>query len=52
MALAGDLLPDLIGDAAPMRYQDLSFKMNFPTRRAGTFSVWGVGIIDNYAQLG
>ena len=48
MAIAGDLLPNLIGDAAPMRYQDLSFKMNFPTRRAGTFSVWGIGIIDHY----
>jgi hypothetical protein len=48
MALAGDIVPDLIGDAAPMRYQDLSFKMNFPTRRAGTFSVWGIGIIDHY----
>ena len=50
MALAGDLLPDLIGDAAPMRYQDLSFKLNFPTRKAGTFSVWGIGIIDHYPQ--
>jgi hypothetical protein len=27
-------------------YQDLSFKMNFPTRRAGTFSLWGMGGID------
>jgi len=34
-----------------VRYQDLSFKMNFPTKRAGTFSVWGIGIIDNYSQL-
>ena len=48
MALAGDLLPDLVGNAAPMRYQDLSFKMNFPTRRAGIFSVWGIGITDHY----
>jgi hypothetical protein len=50
MALAADLLPDLVGDAAGMRYQDLSFKMNFPTRRAGTFSVWGVGIIDRFLE--
>jgi len=50
MALAADLLPDLIGDAAGMRYQDLTFKMNFPTRRAGTFTVWGVGIIDHFLQ--
>lgn len=50
MALAGDLLPDLVGDAAGMRYQDLSFKLNFPTRRAGTFTVWGVAIKDHYLQ--
>lgn len=28
------------------RYQDLSFKMNFPTKKAGTFSLWGMGGID------
>ncbi|MEX1192291.1 MAG: carboxypeptidase-like regulatory domain-containing protein [Brumimicrobium sp.] len=27
-------------------YQDLSFKLNFPTKKAGTFSVWGLGLID------
>jgi len=48
MALMGDLFPDLLGGAAGMRYQDLSFKMNFPTRAAGTFTVWGVGIKDHY----
>jgi hypothetical protein len=48
MAIMGDLFPDLLGDAAPMRYWDLSFKMNFPTRRAGTFTVWGIGIADHY----
>ncbi len=50
MALVGDLFPDLAGPAAGMRYQDLSFKMNFPTKRAGAFSVWGVGIIDHYIE--
>jgi len=50
MALAADLLPDLIGDAASMRYQDLTFKLNFPTRKAGTFSVWAIGIIDHFMQ--
>ncbi len=24
-------------------YQDLTFKLNFPTRKAGTFSIWGIG---------
>jgi hypothetical protein len=50
MALMGDLFPDLLGDAAGMRYQDLSFKMNFPTQHAGTFSVWGVWIKDHFLQ--
>jgi hypothetical protein len=47
-ALAGDLLPDLLGPARHMRYQDFTFKMNFPTQQAGTFTVWGTGIKDNY----
>jgi hypothetical protein len=29
------------------KYQDLSFKLNFPTQKAGTFSLWGIGAIDN-----
>ena len=29
-----------------LKYQDLSFKLNFPTKRAGTFSIWGIGLID------
>ncbi|MEL6675319.1 MAG: TonB-dependent receptor [Bacteroidota bacterium] len=26
-----------------IRFQDLSFKLNFPTKKLGTFSVWGIG---------
>ncbi len=29
-----------------IEYQDLSFKLNFPTKKAGVFSVWGLGLID------
>ena len=25
------------------KYQDLSFKLNFPTRKAGVFALWGMG---------
>ncbi len=32
------------------KYQDLNFKLNFPTRRAGTFSVWGTSLIDTYTN--
>lgn len=29
-----------------LNYQDLAFKVNIPTRKAGTFSLWGVGLTD------
>lgn len=28
-------------------YQDLNFKLNFPTKRAGVFSLWGTALIDD-----
>ena len=31
-----------------MDYQDLNFKLNFPTKMAGTFSVWGTSLIDKF----
>lgn len=34
------------GGSANLKYQDLSFKLHFPTRKAGTFSIWGLGLID------
>ena len=40
------LVSGLIGDMN-LKYQDLSFKLNFPTRKAGTFSIWGLGLLDN-----
>lgn len=35
---------DMDGDNA--EYQDLNFKFNVPTKKAGTFSLWGMGYID------
>jgi hypothetical protein len=32
------------------RYQDLSFKINLPSKNAGTFSLWGIGGIDYMDQ--
>lgn len=29
-------------------YNDLNFKLNFPTKNAGIFSVWGTGFIDYF----
>ena len=40
------LTPLLPADAEGTNYQDLSFKLSFPSRRAGTFSLWGVGLVD------
>lgn len=42
-SLLAPLLPD---DAGGVRYQDFSFKLNFPTKRAGSFSLWGIGAND------
>lgn len=43
LALLKPLLPD---DAEGTSYQDLAFKLHFPTRKAGVFSLWGLGLID------
>lgn len=47
LSLMSGFLPEGAGN---MRYQDLSFKLNFPTRRHGTFSVWSVGLIDSNGE--
>lgn len=40
------LMPLLPTDSDVLRYQDLSFKVDVPTRRAGRFEAWGIGGID------
>ncbi|MEI6409900.1 MAG: carboxypeptidase-like regulatory domain-containing protein [Bacteroidota bacterium] len=42
-ALLAPLLPE---NAGSIKYQDLSFKLNFPTKKAGIFSFWGIGMTD------
>lgn len=44
LALLRPLLPE--GGGNGVEYQDLSFKLNFPTKKAGTFSIWGLGLKD------
>ena len=44
LSLLSPLQPE---DADGTDYQDLSFKLFFPTRKAGNFSVWGIGLIDH-----
>lgn len=43
LALMSGVLPE---NADAIRYQDLSFKLYFPTARMGTFSLWGMGLLD------
>ncbi|MPQ48974.1 prevent-host-death protein [Marinifilum sp. N1E240] len=43
LALIPSMLPE---DADGTKYQDLSFKLNFPNQKLGTFSLWGIGLID------
>jgi len=40
------LVGKLVNMKGMLDYQDLNFKMNFPTKKAGTFTVWGTGLID------
>jgi len=40
LGLIQPLLPE---DENSTRYQDLSFKLNFPTKKYGEFAFWGVG---------
>ena len=46
MGLIDMIVPGGMGQGAGLRYQDLSFKLHFPTLKAGTFSVWGIGTLD------
>lgn len=42
-SLLGPLIPE---EAGKIAYQDFSFKLNFPSQKAGTFSIWGIGALD------
>jgi hypothetical protein len=44
LGLISPALPKKIGRIS---YQDLSFKLNFPTEKMGVFSLWGIGAIDS-----
>jgi hypothetical protein len=47
LALLSSVLPE---NAGAIRYQDISFKLNFPTAHVGVFSFWGIGLIDRSGQ--
>ena len=43
LALFDDLGFDITGENEDITFSDLSFKLNFPTKKLGTFSLWGLG---------
>jgi hypothetical protein len=47
LGLMEPLLPE---DAGGTNYQDLSFKAKLPTKKAGVFSLWGIGLKDRSGQ--
>lgn len=48
LALLAPILPE---NGGGVKYQDLSFKLNFPTQKAGVFSLWGIGLVDGSGAL-
>jgi len=46
-ALLEPIMPE---NAGQIRYQDLSFKTDFPAKKAGVFSLWGIGSNDISGQ--
>lgn len=53
--LISGLLEKLTGeDISGFGFQDLNFKLDFPTENAGNFSLWGIGLLDeleNFASF-
>lgn len=47
LSLLQSILPENSGG---VKYQDLSFKLSFPTKNSGTFSFWGIGLLDGSGQ--
>jgi hypothetical protein len=50
LALVSDIFPNMAGKFSNIRYQDFSFKVNLPTSRMGTFTLWGTGAVDRYGN--
>lgn len=48
LGLISSLLPE---NAEGINYQDVSFKLKLPTVKAGLFSIWGIGLIDNSKSI-
>ncbi|MEM6644539.1 MAG: carboxypeptidase-like regulatory domain-containing protein, partial [Bacteroidota bacterium] len=51
LALASNVGLDVLGEQEEVTFQDLSFKFFFPTKKFGSFSVWGLGGDNSYDFL-
>ncbi|MEM9328343.1 MAG: TonB-dependent receptor [Bacteroidota bacterium] len=48
LALFDNLGIQILGDQEDVTFQDLSFKVNLPGTKAGSFSIWGLGGLNTY----
>ena len=49
LSLLNNLNIEVSENALP-NYQDLSFKVNLPTKKTGTFSIWGIGGLSDVTE--
>ena len=48
LALLSELGLDILGEQEDIAFQDLSYKVRIPTRKSGSFSIWGLGGHNDY----
>ncbi|MEO9482508.1 MAG: TonB-dependent receptor [Ekhidna sp.] len=48
LSLLTNLGLDILGDEEDIAFQDLSFKIRLPTKKVGSFSIWGLGGRNTY----
>ena len=48
LGLLSTLGIQILGEEENVNFQDLSFKVNLPTKKMGKFSIWGLGGVNTY----
>ncbi|SNS57883.1 TonB-dependent Receptor Plug Domain [Ekhidna lutea] len=51
LAMLTQLGLDILGEQEEINFQDLSFKIKLPTKKSGSFSIWGLGGKNSYRFL-
>lgn len=49
LKLFDDVGLEILGSQEDVAFQDLSFKLHFPTEKYGSFSIWGLGGLNSYS---